>query len=237
MISSWDIGGGKVVVQCGKDGAARGRCPGAPHGLTAATGFATVRSRPTQETATVPNAPTPPPDLTLVLGGARSGKSRFAEGLVTALGGPRIYVATSQVWDAEMAERVARHRDDRGRDDRGPDWRTIEEPLDLRGALRAHAAEGCGLLVDCLTLWLTNLMMADSDVEAETAALAALLPTLPGRVVLVSNEVGLGIVPDNALARRFRDHAGRLHQAVAAVAPRVVLTVAGLPIYAKGSAL
>jgi adenosylcobinamide kinase / adenosylcobinamide-phosphate guanylyltransferase len=180
----------------------------------------------------VPNAPTPLPDLTLVLGGARSGKSRFAEGLVTALGGPRLYVATSQIWDEEMAERVARHRNDRG-----PDWRTIEEPIDLRGALRAHAAEGCGLLVDCLTLWLTNLMMAESDVDAETAALVDLLPTLPGRVVLVSNEVGLGIVPDNALARRFRDHAGRLHQAIAAVAPRVVLTVAGLPIYAKGSAL
>lgn len=180
----------------------------------------------------MPNAPRPPPDLTLVLGGARSGKSRFAEGLVTALGGPLIYVATSQIWDEEMAERIAHHRNDRG-----PDWRTIEEPIKLRGALRAHAAEGCGLLVDCLTLWLTNLMMAESDIDAETAALVELLPTLPGRVVLVSNEVGLGIVPDNALARRFRDHAGRLHQAIAAVAPRVVLTVAGLPIYAKGSAL
>ncbi|PWC36289.1 bifunctional adenosylcobinamide kinase/adenosylcobinamide-phosphate guanylyltransferase [Azospirillum sp. TSO35-2] len=168
-------------------------------------------------------------DLTLVLGGARSGKSRYAEGLVTGLGGPRVYIATSQVWDAEMAERVAKHRTDRG-----PDWTTVEEPQDLAGALRRHAAAGTGVLVDCLTLWLTNLMMADRDVEAESAALVALLPTLPGRVVLVSNEVGLGIVPDNALARRFRDHAGRLHQSIAAVAPRVVLTVAGLPMFVKG---
>jgi len=171
------------------------------------------------------------PDLTLVLGGARSGKSRYAEGVVTALGGPRVYIATARIWDDEMAERVATHRSDRG-----PGWTTVEEPLDLTGALKRHAADGTGVLVDCLTLWLTNRMMADADVEAETAALVATLAGLPGRVVLVSNEVGLGIVPDNALARRFRDHAGRLHQAVAAVAPRVVLTVAGLPIFAKGNA-
>lgn len=170
------------------------------------------------------------PDVTLVLGGARSGKSRHAEGLVTAFGGPRVYIATARVWDDEMAERVARHRDDRG-----PGWTTVEEPLNLTGALRAHAADGTGVLVDCLTLWLTNLMMAEADIEAETAALAAALAGLPGRIVLVSNEVGLGIVPDNALARRFRDHAGRLHQTVAALAPRVVLTVAGLPIFAKGT--
>lgn len=170
------------------------------------------------------------PDVTLVLGGARSGKSRYAEGLVTAFGGPRIYIATARVWDDEMADRVARHRDDRG-----PGWTTVEEPLDLTGALRAHAADGTGVLVDCLTLWLTNLMMAEADIDAETAALAAALAGLPGRIVLVSNEVGLGIVPDNALARRFRDHAGRLHQTVAALAPRVVLTVAGLPIFAKGT--
>ncbi|MFC5308049.1 bifunctional adenosylcobinamide kinase/adenosylcobinamide-phosphate guanylyltransferase [Azospirillum picis] len=173
-------------------------------------------------------------DLTLVLGGARSGKSRYAEGLVTALGGPRVYVATSRIWDAEMAERVARHREDRG-----PGWTTVEEPRDLTGMLRRHAAAGTGLLVDCLTLWLTNLMMAEeeglADVAAETVALVDLLPALPGRVVLVSNEVGLGIVPDNAMARRFRDHAGRLHQSIAAVAPRVVLTVAGLPMFVKGT--
>ncbi|MBP2227410.1 adenosylcobinamide kinase/adenosylcobinamide-phosphate guanylyltransferase [Azospirillum agricola] len=172
------------------------------------------------------------PDLTLVLGGARSGKSRHAEGLVRALGGPRVYIATSRVWDDEMAERVAMHRDDRG-----PDWTTIEEPLDLTGALRRHAAPGTGVLVDCLTLWLTNLMMAEADVAVEAAALAETLPALPGRIVLVSNEVGLGIVPDNALARRFRDHAGRLHQTIAALAPRVVLTVAGLPLFVKGNAL
>lgn len=170
------------------------------------------------------------PDLTLVLGGARSGKSRYAEGLVTALGGPRVYIATAQIWDDEMAARIKAHRDDRG-----PGWTTVEEPLNLTGALRRHAAPGTGVLVDCLTLWLTNRMMAEADIEGETAALVEALAGVPGRVVLVSNEVGLGIVPDNALARRFRDHAGRLHQAVAAVAPRVVLTVAGLPILAKGT--
>ena len=169
-------------------------------------------------------------DLTLVLGGARSGKSRYAEGLVTALGGPRVYIATSQVWDSEMAAGVPKPRHDRG-----PDWTTGEEPRDLTGSLRTHVAEGTGVLVDCLTLWLTNLMMAEADVAAETATLVELLPTLPGRVVLVSNEVGRGIVPDNALARRFRDHAGRLHQSIAAVAPRVVLTVAGLPMFVKGT--
>lgn len=170
------------------------------------------------------------PDVTLVLGGARSGKSRYAEGLVTAQGGPWVYIATARVWDDEMAERVAHHRGDRG-----PGWTTVEEPLELTGALRAHAADGTGVLVDCLTLWLTNLMMAEADIDAETAALTAALAGLPGRIVLVSNEVGMGIVPDNALARRFRDHAGRLHQAVAALAPRVVLTIAGLPIFAKGT--
>lgn len=171
------------------------------------------------------------PDVSLVLGGARSGKSRYAEGLVRSRPGPYLYLATARVWDDEMAERVAQHRADRAADG----WTTVEEPLDLTGALQRHAAAGTGILVDCLTLWLTNLMMEERDLPAECAALAALLPTLPGRVVLVSNEVGLGIVPDNAMARRFRDHAGRLHQSVAAVAGRVVLTVAGLPLAVKGS--
>lgn len=171
------------------------------------------------------------PDVTLVLGGARSGKSRYAEGLVRSRPGPYLYLATARVWDEEMAERVAQHRADRASDG----WTTVEEPLDLTGTLRRHAAPGTGILVDCLTLWLTNLMMEERDLPAECAALAELLPTLPGRVVLVSNEVGLGIVPDNAMARRFRDHAGRLHQSVAGVAGRVVLTVAGLPLAVKGT--
>ena len=168
-------------------------------------------------------------DITLVLGGARSGKSRHAEGLVTATPGPRVYIATAQIWDEEMADRVARHRQDRG-----PGWTTVEEPLDLPGALRRHAADGTGVLVDCLTLWLSNLMMADADIPAKTAELLDALAEVQGRVVLVSNEVGLGIVPDNALARRFRDHAGRLHQEVAALATRVVFIAAGLPMVLKG---
>ena len=168
-------------------------------------------------------------DITLVLGGARSGKSRHAEGLVTATPGPRVYIATAQIWDEEMADRVARHRQDRG-----PGWTTVEEPLDLPGALRRHAAAGTGVLVDCLTLWLSNLMMAEADIPAKSAELLGALAEVEGRVVLVSNEVGLGIVPDNALARRFRDHAGRLHQDVAALATRVVFVAAGLPMVLKG---
>ena len=168
-------------------------------------------------------------DITLVLGGARSGKSRHAEGLVTATPGPRVYIATAQIWDEEMADRVAHHRQDRG-----PGWTTVEEPLDLPGALRRHAAPGTGVLVDCLTLWLSNLMMAEADIPAKSAELLEALADVQGRVVLVSNEVGLGIVPDNALARRFRDHAGRLHQEVAALATRVVFIAAGLPMVLKG---
>ncbi|TWA68113.1 adenosylcobinamide kinase /adenosylcobinamide-phosphate guanylyltransferase [Azospirillum brasilense] len=168
-------------------------------------------------------------DITLVLGGARSGKSRYAEGLVTASPGPRVYIATAQIWDAEMADRVARHQDDRG-----PGWTTVEEPLDLPGALRRHAGVETGVLVDCLTLWLSNLMMAEADVPGRSADLLAALADVEGRVVLVSNEVGLGIVPDNALARRFRDHAGRLHQDIAAVAQRVAFVAAGLPLLLKG---
>lgn len=169
------------------------------------------------------------PDTTLVLGGARSGKSRHAEGLVTARPQPWIYVATAQAWDDEMRARIARHRDDRG-----PGWTTVEEPLDLPGVIRRHAVPGATLLVDCLTLWLSNLMGAERDVDAAGAELLAALDAAQGAVVLVSNEVGLGIVPDNALARAFRDHAGRLHQRVAAKADKVVFVVAGLPMTVKG---
>ncbi|MBV5336105.1 bifunctional adenosylcobinamide kinase/adenosylcobinamide-phosphate guanylyltransferase, partial [bacterium] len=141
-----------------------------------------------------------------VLGGARSGKSRFAEGRATAVGLPRVYLATAQAWDGEMAERIARHRDDRG-----PDWRTVEEPLDLPGALLREGGAGRVVLVDCLTLWLSNLMAAERDVGTATAAFVDVLQAAAGPVVVVSNEVGLGIVPDNPLARASRDHAGRLH--------------------------
>ena len=168
-------------------------------------------------------------EVTLVLGGARSGKSRHAEGLVTARPKPWTYIATAQAWDDEMRVRIDRHRDDRG-----PDWITVEEPLDLPGALRRHAVPGAAVLVDCLTLWLSNLMGAERDIDTAAAELLAVLDACFGTVVLVSNEVGLGIVPDNALARAFRDHAGRLHQRVAARAERVLFVVAGLPMVVKG---
>ncbi len=166
--------------------------------------------------------------VTLVLGGARSGKSRYAETLVREAGGG-VYLATAQALDGEMAARIARHRADRGQG-----WTTIEEPLELAAALERGAQAGHPILVDCLTLWLSNLMGAGRAVEAETARLLTALKSLAVPVVFVSNEVGLGIVPDNALARAFRDEAGRLNQAVAAAANRVVFLAAGLPLVLKG---
>ena len=167
------------------------------------------------------------PHLTLVLGGARSGKSRHAEALIEALPPPWTYVATAQAWDDEMAARIAEHRARRS-----ADWITLDASLDLPDALRGLPA-GRPVLVDCLTLWLTNLMLAEHDTAAAGAALLDACAQASGPVVLVSNEVGLGIVPDNALARRFRDEAGRLHQAIAARAGRVVFMVAGLPMQMK----
>ena len=164
--------------------------------------------------------------VTLVLGGARSGKSRFAEQLVSAHPGRRVYLATAEAGDAEMAERIRQHQDRRG-----ADWTTIEAPLELADALAT--ANSAAVLVDCLTLWLSNLMGAGRDPAAETSRLVAELPRLRGPVVFVSNEVGLGIVPDNALARSFRDAAGRLHQAVAEAADRVYFVAAGLPLLLK----
>lgn len=173
------------------------------------------------------------PRVTLVLGGARSGKSRHAERMIeSALQGElydgATYLATAEARDDEMKARVVEHRARRG-----DGWATVEEPLDLVGALSAHAEPARPILVDCLTLWLTNIMMADRDIAAETAALVARLQDIGGPVVLVSNEVGLGIVPDNALARAFRDHAGRLNQAVAEAADRVIFVAAGLPLVLK----
>jgi adenosylcobinamide kinase/adenosylcobinamide-phosphate guanylyltransferase len=170
-----------------------------------------------------------PASLTLVLGGARSGKSRYAEALCLEAGGEPVYLATSQPLDTEMAARVARHRAER--DQR---WRTVEEPLALAERLAELAAPERIVLVECLTLWLTNLMVAERDVAAESAGLIRLLPGLAGPVVMVSNEVGQGIMPANAMAREFVDHAGRLHQAIARAADRVVLLVAGLPVVVKG---
>ncbi len=165
----------------------------------------------------------------LILGGARSGKSAFAQRMATASGLKVLYLATAQAGDAEMAERIAHHRAERPHD-----WGLVEEPLTLAAALRTHAAPNRCLLVDCLTLWLSNLLAAgDESLNVETQALLATLPILPGHLLLVSNEVGQGIVPANPLARRFRDEAGRLHQAVAHGCDRVSFVIAGLPLTLK----
>lgn len=165
--------------------------------------------------------------LVLVLGGARSGKSRHAEGLIESHPGPFRYIATAQAFDDEMRERIAEHRARRGRQ-----WQTIEAPLDLADAL-SNAGEGHPVLVDCLTLWLTNVMLGGRDVDRATQHLVETLAHPRGPWVVVANEVGLGIVPDTPLGRRFRDAAGRLNQMVAARAESVLLMVAGLPVKVK----
>jgi adenosylcobinamide kinase/adenosylcobinamide-phosphate guanylyltransferase len=164
------------------------------------------------------------PRVCLVLGGARSGKSRYAEMLIGER--PALYVATGEPHDGEMAERIRQHQQRRG-----PNWTTREAPLDLAGALADTA--GRPVLIDCLTLWLSNLMGAARDIAAATAELTDRLPHLTSPVVFVANEVGLGIVPENKLAREFRDHAGRLNQQIAAAAQRVVFVAAGLPLILK----
>lgn len=166
--------------------------------------------------------------VTLVLGGARSGKSRHAESLAEARPGDCVYLATAEPLDAEMAARIRAHQARRG-----ARWRTVEEALELSGALREAAGSNRVVLVDCLTLWLSNLLGAGRDPALETDNLVTALTDLSGPVVLVSNEVGQGVVPDNALARAFIDHAGRLHQAVAAAASSVIFMVAGLPLQVK----
>ena len=169
------------------------------------------------------------PCVTLILGGARSGKSAHGEALAEAHPGALVYIASAEARDGEMAARIAAHRARRG-----PRWTTVEEPLALIDALDRAASPGGAVLVDCLTLWLANLIEAKRDIEAEGSALADALGTLPGSIILVSNEVGLGIVPDNGQARAFRDHAGRLHQRIAAVADHVLFMAAGLPLMMKG---
>jgi adenosylcobinamide kinase/adenosylcobinamide-phosphate guanylyltransferase len=165
--------------------------------------------------------------LTLLLGGARSGKSAHAERLVTAAPAPWTYIATAQAFDDEMTERIALHR---GRREDG--WQTIDAPLDLCGAI-SGVPDARPLLIDCLTLWLSNHLLADHDVETEAEKLVEILAKPRGNWVVVANEVGLGIVPDNALARKFRDVAGRLNQKIAAKADRVLFMVAGLPMQVK----
>jgi adenosylcobinamide kinase/adenosylcobinamide-phosphate guanylyltransferase len=168
------------------------------------------------------------PRLTLILGGARSGKSREAEALVTTLPPPWRYVATAQALDEEMRQRITLHRERRR-----AGWETHEAPLDLVGIIRELAQDAAPILVDCLTLWLSNLLLGGHDIEAAIAGLESVLDDAWAPVVAVSNEVGLGIVPDNALARRFRDEAGRLNQRLAARADRVLLMVAGLRLEVK----
>ncbi len=182
---------------------------------------------PTSDSSVVDSA-CPLAPVTLVLGGARSGKSAHAERLIEATAGAGLYLATAEPGDAEMAARIREHRARRG--DR---WVTREAPLELAAALVEEARAERPVLVDCLTLWLGNLMGAGRDVAAERLRLTRALPCLAGPVVLVANEVGLGIVPDNPLARRFRDHAGRLNQEVAAIADHVVFLAAGLAMVLK----
>lgn len=170
--------------------------------------------------------------LTFITGGARSGKSRLAESLANAYGEPLGYLATGQAGDGEMAERIARHQARRG-----AQWQTMEEPLDLAGVLTGHDGYFRAVLVDCVTLWLTNLLLTHDEpgtVMAEVKKLAALLPTLQTPVILVSNEVGMGIVPENRLARTFRDLAGEANELLAATADEVYVTFSGLPLKLKG---
>ena len=167
--------------------------------------------------------------VVLVLGGARSGKSSFAQRLAEDIANDLLYIATAQAFDAEMTERIARHQSERG-----SRWQTVECPLDLADAIAGHQGHGKTILVDCLTLWLSNLMLGDHDIAGAVLSLTDALKNSYGTIILVSNEVGQGIVPDNALARRFRDEAGWLNQAVARTADHVWFLTAGLPQRLKG---
>jgi adenosyl cobinamide kinase/adenosyl cobinamide phosphate guanylyltransferase len=162
----------------------------------------------------------------LILGGARSGKSRYAEGLLAQNPAPWAYIATGQAFDGEMEARIAEHRARRGEG-----WRTVEAPVDLAGALLE--APAMPALVDCLTLWLTNLMLGEHDIVGAVTALEAALALRSAPTILVASEVGLGIVPETKLGRAFRDEAGKLHQRLAAGADRVLFMVAGLPMIVK----
>lgn len=168
---------------------------------------------------------------TLILGGVRSGKSRLAERLATDSALPVTYIATATAEDDEMRVRIAAHRAHRP-----ASWSLVEEPLDLAATLRSHAAADRCLLVDCLTLWLTNLLTnVDTTLrERECDALLQVLPGLPGQLILVSNETNMGVTPTGELSRRYCDEAGWLHQKLAQICDRVILTVAGLPHVLKG---
>jgi adenosylcobinamide kinase/adenosylcobinamide-phosphate guanylyltransferase len=165
----------------------------------------------------------------MVIGGARSGKSRLAERLVQSSGRPKIYVATAEAWDDEMRDRIAAHRAGRAADG----WQTVEAPRNLAAAL-AGVPSGAAVLVDCVTLWLSNHLLDGADLAAQEDGLMAALAACAAPVVVVTNEVGLSVVPDNALARRFRDAQGRLNQRLAAQAGLAVAVWAGLPVALKG---
>ncbi|MBL1404820.1 MAG: bifunctional adenosylcobinamide kinase/adenosylcobinamide-phosphate guanylyltransferase [Rhizobiales bacterium] len=167
-----------------------------------------------------------------VLGGARSGKSKFAEELVLKMGLKPIYLATGRAYDDEMEERIALHKERRNSTS-GVNWETIEEPLALSDALMQTDFEGRAILVDCLTLWVTNLMMAGADIEVECEQLANTLLKMKAPVVLVSNEVGLSIIPENKMAREFRDYAGSVNQQIAKIANQAYFIAAGLPLKLK----
>lgn len=168
----------------------------------------------------------------LILGGVRSGKSRLAEQHANESGLDVVYVATAQVRDAEMQQRIAQHQERRP-----VHWQVVEAGHDLAQVLRQQAAAGRCVLVDCLTLWLTQLLcdLSEAELHREVDAVLAVLPTLPGQIILVSNETNMGVVPLGELSRRYCDEAGRLHQQVGALCDRVTLTVAGLPLIVKGS--
>ncbi|MGZ0655156.1 bifunctional adenosylcobinamide kinase/adenosylcobinamide-phosphate guanylyltransferase [Coraliomargarita sp. W4R53] len=170
--------------------------------------------------------------VVFVTGGCRSGKSRYAESLCTAVAGPRAYIATAEIFDEEMRERVRLHREQRG-----DAFHTIEAPIDLAGALRALPTGTTVVMVDCLTVWMGNLMHHLPDFDEDCSAIVDFLQALREvscQVVLVSNELGMGIVPESAMGRRFRDVAGRLNQRVAAIADEAYFTVSGLPMKLKG---
>jgi adenosylcobinamide kinase/adenosylcobinamide-phosphate guanylyltransferase len=169
------------------------------------------------------------PKTVLILGGARAGKSRFAERLLRSRPGPHAIVATAVAGDPEMAERIARHKAERD-----PSWEVIEQPISVRSAIRNAARPDRIVLVDCLTLWISNLMGEKRDLDIEVSGLVGTLKNAGGPVIIVSNEVGLGIVPENAMARAFRDQLGRANQVVAGAADCVVFLAAGLPLVLKG---
>ena len=168
------------------------------------------------------------PFAALILGGARSGKSRYGEQLVENARGRHVYIATAQARDSEMRDRISHHQKRRG-----SKWSLIEEPLALGDIIRHQVTDDQCVLVDCLTLWLSNLMGAEKNIEASVDDLIAALRTCKGQLVFISNEVGQGIVPDNAMARLFRDEAGRMHQRLAEVCDAAVMVVAGLPLVLK----